>query len=229
MKRIISIIGLLVVLTIGASIVFAGTLTISGSLDAGDPKMNVVSIITPNCGLQFPTPVAYDTYPFTVDVGGTYTINMTSTGTLPGFASFYLYQSSFDPANGEVNCIAGNNDADPKIINIPLTAGTQYILVPFDDSIAQVTGTYTASINGPGNISLVNPASACTYPLPAGSVIYNVPAGAPAFFQADLGSQTNFNLPAGTWYISEFTGDFAKVWMACQAQPFFIPANAVAR
>lgn len=69
----------------------------------------------------------------------------------------------------------------------------------------------------------------CPYPLPAGSVVYSVPAGAPAFWDADLSAQTNFSLPAGTWYISEFVGDFAKVWIACQASPIYIPSNAVAQ
>jgi len=32
-----------------------------------------------------------------------------------------------------------------------------------------------------------------------------------------------------TWYISEFSGDFAKVWVACQASPVWVPSNAVAR
>lgn len=69
----------------------------------------------------------------------------------------------------------------------------------------------------------------CPVPLPAGSVVYNVPAGAPAFFAPDAGSQTGFNLPAGTWYISEFDGDYAHVWIACQANMIYIPSNAVAR
>jgi hypothetical protein len=71
--------------------------------------------------------------------------------------------------------------------------------------------------------------SACPFPLPSGSVIYNVPQGAPAFFAADLSAGTGFNLKAGDWYISEFSGDFAKVWIACQARPVWIPTNAVAR
>ncbi len=71
--------------------------------------------------------------------------------------------------------------------------------------------------------------ASCPYPLPVSARVYSVPAGAPTFFAARLDTQTNFNLPAGTWYISEFSGDFAKVWIACQARPVWIPANAVAR
>ena len=71
--------------------------------------------------------------------------------------------------------------------------------------------------------------ASCPYPLPVGSRVYSVPAGAPTFWAASLDAQTTFNLPAGTWYISEFSGDFAKVWIACQARMVWIPANAVAR
>ena len=71
--------------------------------------------------------------------------------------------------------------------------------------------------------------AACPFPLPAGSVIYSIPQGAPAFFAADLSAGTGFNVKAGTWYISEFEGDFALVWIACQARPVWVPTNAVAR
>ncbi|MBE2266624.1 MAG: hypothetical protein IAE80_00230, partial [Anaerolinea sp.] len=71
--------------------------------------------------------------------------------------------------------------------------------------------------------------AACPVPRPVGSVIYSVPAGAPTFFQPNDQSRTTFNLPAGTWYISEFSGDWARVWIACQANMVWIPANAVAR
>jgi len=71
--------------------------------------------------------------------------------------------------------------------------------------------------------------ASCPYPLPSGSVVYSIPAGAPAFFAADLSAGTGFNVKAGTWYISEFSGDFAKVWIACQARPVWVPSNAVSR
>ena len=70
---------------------------------------------------------------------------------------------------------------------------------------------------------------ACPYPLPSGSVVYNVPAGALAFFEDNLNTYTGFNLPPGTWYISEFGESFAKVWIACQAQPVYIPVENVLR
>lgn len=70
-------------------------------------------------------------------------------------------------------------------------------------------------------------ATDCTYPLPADSVVYSVPNGASAYFNPDLQSGTNFSIPAGSWKISEFSGDFAKVWIACEAEPIWIPTSAV--
>ena len=69
----------------------------------------------------------------------------------------------------------------------------------------------------------------CSYPLPSGSAVYNVPAGALAFYAPDASTYTGFNLSPGTWYISEFTDDYAKVWIACEAQPIYIPIDNVIR
>jgi len=69
----------------------------------------------------------------------------------------------------------------------------------------------------------------CTNPLPPGSVVYNVPAGALAFYAPDPNTYTGFNLPPGTWYISEFGESYAKVWIACEANPIYIPVENVIR
>jgi hypothetical protein len=153
---------------------------------------------------------------------GVYTLDLSSAG---NFASLYLYAGSFDPANPFANCVAADN-FDPISVSFALTAGTTYFAVPFDDTFTQAGGTYSLVANGPGNI-FFSGGVACANPLPANSVVYDVPGGAPAFFEPNLGSQTNFNLPAGTWKISEFSGDFAKVWIACQASSVWIPRNAV--
>lgn len=214
---------LLVILTLAAGVhsVLAGSATISGTLTPGGATMLVATITDPNCaGGYGGTNVLYQSYPFSVDVSGIYTI--TEPG---GNSAIYVYEGSFNPAAAADNCIAASN-INPISLNVALNAGTQYFLVIIDDTFAQAGLSYTLTINGPGNISF---GGACTNPLPAGSAIYSVPAGAPAFYAADLSTQTNFNLPAGTWYISEFTGDFAKVWIACAANPIYIPANAVAR
>lgn len=77
---------------------------------------------------------------------------------------------------------------------------------------------------------VVDACNGAPYPRPAGSVIYNVPAGALAYWDDDLNTYTGFNLPPGTWYISEFTDSgFARVWISCQASPVYIPVENVVR
>lgn len=69
----------------------------------------------------------------------------------------------------------------------------------------------------------------CPNPIPAGASVYSVPAGALAYSTPDLGSYTGFNLPPGTWYISDFGEDFAKVWIACNANVIWIPVGNIVR
>ncbi len=225
MKTRVLLVMLLIVVVAAAavSVVYAGSTTLSGTLTPGGATEPVVAqISTPNCtGGTAAFSVLYAVYPFTVDATGAYTF------TEPGTESaLYLYSGSFDPNSPATNCIAATN-SNPLNLVVNLTAGTQYYVVVIEDTFAQDGMSYSINISGPGNIIL--PAGACPYPLPAGSVVYSIPAGAPAFFSPDLASQTTFAIPAGTWYISEFSGDFAKVWIACEASPVWVPANAVAR
>lgn len=89
--------------------------------------------------------------------------------------------------------------------------------------------TFGATVSSVGGLT----GDACNgapYPLPAGSVIYNVPAGALAYWDDDVNTYTGFNLPPGTWYVTEFTeSGFARVWISCQASPVYIPAANVVR
>lgn len=209
--------------SIGIGAVLAGSATVNGTIDPGDPTLPVVFITTPNCTGQGVAPVLYEVHSFTVDTDGVYNFSATSAG---GFASLYLFAGSFDPVNPFPTCVAADNSGNPVTFSYALTVGTTYFAVPFDDTFDQLGGDYTLTIDGPGAI-LLGSQQACANPLPANSVVYDVPAGAPAFFEPDLASQVNFNLPAGTWWISEFSGDFAKVWIACQANSIWIPANAV--
>jgi hypothetical protein len=82
---------------------------------------------------------------------------------------------------------------------------------------------------GATNVSAGADGDPCLFPLPTGSFVYSIPDGARAYYAADPNTYTGFNLPAGTWYVSEFTGDFAKVWIACSANPIYIPAINVVR
>ncbi len=67
----------------------------------------------------------------------------------------------------------------------------------------------------------------CISSLPAVPALYTVPAGAPTFYAPSTDTQLGFSLPRGTWYITEFDGDFAHVFIACGANLVWIPADAV--
>lgn len=214
---------------ITASAVFAGSISFSGTF-AGDPTMPVVTISTPNCASQGATQVRYDAYPFTVTVTGAYTFTAGTTGGSGTKASIYIMNSGFNPAAALSNCLYGANTGSPTTLsNVNLTAGTNYYLVIFDDTFSQATPGYNFGANGVGDILITFPVSAdgCTVPLPAGSVVRNVPLGAPAYYEASLDARTSFDLPAGNWYVAQTSGDFAQVWIACQADMIWIPTTAL--
>jgi len=71
-------------------------------------------------------------------------------------------------------------------------------------------------------------AGACADPLPTDAVIHSLPQGAPAFYAADLATATGFSIPVGTWYVTQTSGDFTQLWIACQANRVWVPSNAVA-
>lgn len=222
MKKVVFLLTVLgIVSMMLVSAVFAGSLGFTGTLTPGGPTEPVVALITtPNCnGSTISFTMLYASYQFTVDATGSYTV------TEPGVDSaVYIYNGPFNPSNPVANCYAASN-SNPINLSVSLTAGTIYTIVVVEDTFDQDGMAYSLNISGPGNVSQVSPD--CPYPLPTNSVVYSIPAGAPAFFAPSLDSQTGFNIPAGTWYISEFTGDFAKVWVACQAHPVYVPANAV--
>jgi uncharacterized repeat protein (TIGR01451 family) len=130
----------------------------TGTLDASDPSMAVVSIngTTDTCGTQGATLVHYDVIPFTPLTTGAHTFSLSSDlvpATTFEFASLYLYEGSFDPTNATVNCVAADNDADPptgdKIVTYTPTVGTPYFVVVFDDTFVQVGGSYELTIDAP--------------------------------------------------------------------------------
>ena len=69
----------------------------------------------------------------------------------------------------------------------------------------------------------------CLNPRPDDAVVYSVPNGAPIYYAASKDTLTNITLPPGTWYITEFGKDYAKVWIACSSPQVYIPIGAVSR
>ena len=217
MKRAL-LVGLVVAILALAIPVFAATSTLSGVITG---NQGFVDNFDFNCqpynnGLEY----FYEVYTINVTEAGTYTL--TDLGPVKPYVGTYTL-GGFNPANPLANCINVDGDGGP----FTFSSAGQYTLVvsTFD---AEVTGAFSFTMTGPGSISFVDNANACTQSLPAGSVVRSVPGGAPAFYDADLGTQLTWNLPAGTWWISETSGDFAKVWIGCAANPIWIPLNAVA-
>lgn|GEM_PF-1012804 len=232
--RGIAVLFIILSIILAVNAVYAGSLAFSGTFD-GDPTMPVVSIATPNCTSQGATPVRYDAYLFTVTATGLYNFSVASTGAFGTLASIYIMDSGFNPAAAFPNCIAGSNNGNPPgtpttLNNVNLTADTEYYIVIFDDTFAQTTPGYNFSANGVGDFVLGGGAEIvgfCKNPLPSGSVVRNVPLGAPAYFDSRIDTRVNFDLPAGNWYVTQTSGDFAQVWIACEADLIWIPTTAL--
>ncbi len=141
---------------------------------------------------------------------------------------FSLYEGAFDSANPLANCIANFDDEG----QIYLQAGVVYTLMVATYDSADVPcdceGNYFVFLFMTlGGGSATAGVDVCLYPLPTDALVYQIPAGAPVFYQPDLATQLQWNLPVGTWYITDFSGDFAHVWIACNAQQIWVPKNAV--
>jgi hypothetical protein len=146
-------------LIMGTGTASALTATHTGTIGPDDPSMPVVFITPPVCTAPGVTPVHYEVIEFLHPLEGTHSFSMTSTD---GFASAYLYEGSFDPANPFENCVAADNGADPIEITYDFLRGTSYFLVVFDDTGAQTGGDYEVLVQSPDpihTVGLVDPAT----------------------------------------------------------------------
>lgn len=82
-----------------------------------------------------------------------------------------IFNGPFDPANPLVNCIANFDDSGV----VYLEAGVTYTIVMSSYSSGN-TGAASFLLFGPSGSATVTPH--CPRPLPSGSVVYSVPAGA---------------------------------------------------
>jgi len=150
----------LTVLGTAASSTFAAVVTYSDTLTVNSPTFNRPLTGTPPTGLSaVGTNVYYDLQPFTVDVSGPYNLETTAAALTPGAADdtfIVLYAPTVVPATPLVNALAADDDAGPGglslITGYNLTAGTPYSLLVTTFSNL-TTGSFTASISGPGTAS----------------------------------------------------------------------------
>jgi hypothetical protein len=208
---VIAVILTFLLLPVGSA--FAGSASLSGTISPGGPTMPVVFITTPNCTGQGATQVLYAQHQFTVDANGTYDFSVSSDA---GFASVYIMSASFNPANGFPACLAADNSGNPVTVSLNLTAGTTYYAIPFDDTFAQVGGSYTLTISGPGGVGLAG-SGGCGIDIPAGSVVGEAPAGAQVFSSPGNVAPGIVLNPGTYWVIGQDASQtYYKVVLACQ-------------
>ncbi len=127
---------------------------------AGGPTFNRPLSGTPPTGLSaVGTAVPWSSQAFSVDLAGSYVFQ--STSTTAGFDNFtLLYLASFNPATPLTNALVVNDD-NPTIglsgFTINLTAGANYIFVTTGFANDDF-GSFSNTINGPGNILLAGAA-----------------------------------------------------------------------
>lgn len=96
------------------------------------------------------------------------------------------------------------------------------------DTQEVVYSCYGAYGTCPQSAASIPTASAdCPNPLPADFAVHSIPAGALAYFKPSSDAYTGFNLPPGTWYTGAVEDGFVEVWIACQANNVFVPADNV--
>ncbi|HYW20947.1 MAG TPA: hypothetical protein VE956_16925 [Nodularia sp. (in: cyanobacteria)] len=124
------------------------------------------------------TAVPYYSQPFLVDTTGLYNV----VGSQNFLGIQFLYQDSFNPTTPLVNLLNGNDpfpdEGTSGFSDLSLTANNQYFLVTtgFDNSNNSF-GTFTNTITGPGNITLVPDPSSISVPEPssiASTVIFGI-------------------------------------------------------
>lgn len=228
MKRI-AVLSVLVValLIVGALPALAASSSFTGTLTPSNPQYPVGRPDNADCGIVIddllPEKYVYRLMNVMVTETGTYSY-LDDRGSNPSFIDIEVavFDGPFDPNSPMTNCITSMDDS----VNVNLEAGKVYIFSVTSWDIP-TTGPYGFTLTGPGSVYEVTDTS-CPYPLPSGAVMSSVPAGAPAFWAPDLSAGTGFNIPAGTWWTFGTDGDFTHLWVACQAEPVWVPSNAVA-
>ncbi|MFN8528359.1 MAG: hypothetical protein U0670_07095 [Anaerolineae bacterium] len=211
---------------------FAGTTLIDGTLTSANLLPNGKPDNCPGSSLTNYLPLYYQLRTFTVTADGSYGYrdvgfldDSDEYTTIDMELSIYTGPASgFVPADPTANgCFFTVDDNG----SVNLLAGVTYTMMITTNDGDPNTGYYIFSLKGPGDVVFIETGD-CSNPLPANAVQHSIPAGAPAFYAPDAGAATGFNIPAGTWWTYGSSGDSTHVWIACQANPVWVPSNAVA-
>ncbi|GEM_PF-4055489 len=142
------------VLLVSASLVArAGSFDFSGELTSSSPTFNrpvANVVVAPGALSNEGTSVFYSEFFFQVDVSGRY--DFVNDSSFDDFAA--LYRGALNPYDPLANVLIANDDrrfSKNAYFSYDLVAGRTYDFV-FTTSVNGVTGSFTSSIGGPGNI-----------------------------------------------------------------------------
>lgn len=131
---------------------------------AGDTKGGPAFVRPTETGARSFFAVPYNVYQFNVATSGAFTFTLTAADPANYDTFLHLFVNAFNPADlsdPATNFLAGNDDSnlnDPTLgsalNNFTLNSGTTYFLV-LDGFSPSDAGAYTASISGPGAITVV--------------------------------------------------------------------------
>lgn len=133
----------------------AAVLSVTGSLDAGDPTFSRPGFGAPPVG-QSADNFYYDFYKFTVSANGSYSGTLTS----PGFDNVLgLYDGAFDPISPLTNTLIYDDDSGPSVdayFEFDLVTGREYTAVVTHyyglGASRPTVGDYTLVFDGVGRV-----------------------------------------------------------------------------
>lgn len=202
--------------------VAAATSSLKTQITGSEPTFN--RFTSPNCAGISSNVTYYQVFTVNVSAPGNYKIfdngyfHVDPTAIDAELGFFTL--GGFDPAHPQTNCVTSGDDT--TTLTFPAAGEYTLVLTPFHD---HAIGNINYDITGPGTITVI---TTCSYPLPSsGAGVLSIPNDTPAYFSPDSQSGTNFSIPAGTWWITDVSGDFAQVWISCEAQPVWVLKSAI--
>lgn len=215
----------LALLLVAALPVLAGSRTFTGTLLESDPIYANGRPDDADCKDQIddllPLKYRYQTRLIEVTASGTYAyVDLRGVNNFDIEVAVYN-GTAFDPNNPRNNCITSLDDNE----SVTLEAGKVY-LIAITSYDVPITGDYSFSLEGPGDVNEVVPA-VCDRGAPEGSVLRTLTADTPAYFEPDLSKGTDFTIPPGTWYTFGTSGDFTHLWVTCGANPVWVPTSAL--
>ena len=233
-----ALLGVMVLPTLAQESIIDGTLGTANILPNGRPDDNHDQCTSPLVTSGPGGNMYYQLFTLTVTESGFYDyVDLRNEPALIDiWVTFYTSApDTFDPANPLGNGCFANFDDDNPPGELYLSTGVTYTLMvssynsEANDPGDPQSGDWRFSLEGTGEAIVSTAGGSCPNPLPAGSVVRSVPAGAPVYYAADASTLVTWTLAPGSYWITQTSGDFAQVWQTCQGNRFWIPSSAVSQ